>query len=151
MATVHGGYGLPSSSDIQDTYSSVKGSDILSCQWAQGLVVKLLETTHGQLLYRCIQVHNKVAGTCIIAYKEEIQHKIERQLKLGMEDLLDVDQYLAEVNTNDLESGSGEHATCDLCCTEGRLTLEATTTEPLWMDTSRERACAFILKPCQLG
>jgi hypothetical protein len=25
-----------------------------------------------------------------------------------MENLLDVDQYLAEVNTNDLESGSGE-------------------------------------------
>jgi hypothetical protein len=46
---------------------------------AQGLVVKLLKMTHGQWLYRCVQIHNKVAGTCIIACKEEIQHEIERQ------------------------------------------------------------------------
>ncbi len=94
--------------DVQDAYSSVEGSNISSCQWAQGLVVKLLETTHGQWLYWSVQVHDKVAGTCIIACKEEIQHEIERQLELGTEDLLDVDQYLAEVNTGDLESGSGE-------------------------------------------
>jgi hypothetical protein len=91
--------------DIQETYSSVEGSNILPCQWAQGLVVKLLETTHGQWLYRCLQIHDKVAGTCIIARKEEIQCKIER---LGTEDLLDVDQYLAEISTDGLESGSGE-------------------------------------------
>ncbi len=86
----------------------MKGSNILSRQWAQVLVVKLLETTHGQWLYRCVQIHNKVAGTRIIACKEEIQRKIERQLELGTEDLLDVDQYLVEINTNDLESSSGE-------------------------------------------
>jgi hypothetical protein len=70
--------------------------------------VKLLETTHGQWLNQCVQVHNKVAGTCIIALKEEIKRKIERQLEVGTEDLLDVYQYLAEINTDDLESGSGE-------------------------------------------
>jgi hypothetical protein len=43
-----------------------------------------------------------------IAPKEEIQRKIERLLELGTEDFMDVDQYLVEVNTNDLESGSGE-------------------------------------------
>ena len=63
--------------DIQDTYSSVKGSNISSCQWAQGLVVKLLETTHVQWLW-CVQVHDKVVGTHIIARKEENQHEIER-------------------------------------------------------------------------
>jgi hypothetical protein len=31
--------------DIQDTYSSVEGSNISPCRWAQGLVIKLLETT----------------------------------------------------------------------------------------------------------
>ncbi len=71
-------------------------------------MVKLLEMTHGQWLYRCVQIHNKVIGTRIIAPKEGIQCKIERQLEIGMEDLLDVDQYLAEVNTNDLKSGSRE-------------------------------------------
>jgi hypothetical protein len=94
--------------DIQETYSSVKGSNILPCRWAQGLVVKLLKMTHGQWLYQCVQIHNKVACTRIIACKEKNQCKIERQLELGMEDLLDVEQYLAEINTNDLESGSGE-------------------------------------------
>ena len=94
--------------DIQDTYSSVEGSNISSCQWAQGLVLKMLETTHGQWLYWCVQVHHKVAGTCIIACKEEIQRKIERQFELGTEDILDVDKYLVEVNTNDLEGGTGE-------------------------------------------
>jgi hypothetical protein len=38
--------------DIQETYSLVEGSNILPCQWAQGLVVKLLKMTHGQWLYR---------------------------------------------------------------------------------------------------
>jgi hypothetical protein len=62
--------------DIQDTYSSVKGSNISPCQWAQGLVIKLLERTHGQWLYRCVQIHDKVSGTCITACKEEIQWEI---------------------------------------------------------------------------
>ncbi len=94
--------------DIQGTYSSVKGCNILPCQWAQGLVVKLLKTAHGQWLYWCAQIHDKVAGTCIIAHKEEIQCKIERQLELGTEDFLDVDQYLVEISTDDLECGSGK-------------------------------------------
>jgi hypothetical protein len=94
--------------DIQDIYSSVKGSNISPCQWAQGLVIKLLKTTHGQWLDRCVQIHDMVAGTGIIACKDENQREIERQLELETEDLLDVDQYLAEINTYDLESGSGE-------------------------------------------
>jgi hypothetical protein len=74
--------------DIQEIYSSVEGSNILPCQWAQGLVLKLLKTTHGQWLYQSVQIHDKVTGTRIIARKEEIQCKIERQLELEMEDLL---------------------------------------------------------------
>jgi hypothetical protein len=79
--------------NIQDTYSSVEGSNILSCQWSQGLVVKLLETTHGQWLYRCVQVHDKVAGTCINACKEEIHCEIERQLELGCDFFAPIHQY----------------------------------------------------------
>jgi hypothetical protein len=101
---VHGGYSLPSSLGYSRHLFISQSSNISSCHWAQGLIVKLLETTHGQFLYRCVQVHDKVAGTLIIACKEEIQRKIERQLELGMEELLD----LAEIITNDLGSGSGE-------------------------------------------
>jgi hypothetical protein len=53
-------------------------------------------------------IHDKVTGTCITARKEEILQEIERQLKLGVEDLLDEDQYLAEINLIDLEKFLGE-------------------------------------------
>ncbi len=42
------------------------------------------------------------------ARKEEIQLAIEAQQEMGTEDLLEEDQYLAEVNLEDLESTSGE-------------------------------------------
>jgi hypothetical protein len=79
--------------DIQCVYLTVKGSSISTPKWNEGLVIKLLKATHGQWLYRCIQIHNKVSGTQLTARKEEIQQEIERQLELGMEDLLDEDQY----------------------------------------------------------
>ncbi len=34
--------------NIQETYTQVKGSNITSIQWTQGLIIKLLEATHGQ-------------------------------------------------------------------------------------------------------
>jgi hypothetical protein len=94
---------------IQTVYSTIKGSSISHLQWSEGLVIKLLEATHGQWLYRCVQIHVKVTGTLVTAHMEEILQEIVRQLKLGMEDLLDEDQYLAEINLNDLESSLGEH------------------------------------------
>ncbi len=60
--------------------------------WSEGLVIKLLEATYGQWLYRCVQIHDKVTGTRVTARKEEILQEIERQLELGTEDLLDEDQ-----------------------------------------------------------
>ncbi len=71
-------------------------------------MIKLLEATLGQRLYQCVQIHDKVTGTRVTAPKEEIQQEIERQLELRMEDLLDKDQYLAEINLDDLESSLGE-------------------------------------------
>jgi hypothetical protein len=93
---------------MQTTYAAVKGLLVSPSQWTEGFVIKLLEATHSQWLYRCVQIHDKVTGTCITACKEEILQEIERQLELGTKDLLDEDQYLAEVNLNDLESSSGE-------------------------------------------
>ena len=43
---------------LQELYTTVKGSNVSGEQWATGVVIKLLETTHGQWLYRCIQVHD---------------------------------------------------------------------------------------------
>jgi hypothetical protein len=94
--------------DIKIIYSTVEGSSIPPLDWTEGLVIKLLEATHGQWLYWCVQIHDNATGTRVMACKKEILQEIERQLELGMEDLLDEDQYLAEINLDDLESSSGE-------------------------------------------
>ena len=40
--------------------------------------------------------------------KEELQREIKSQQEMGMEGLMEEDQYLAEVNLGDLESTTGE-------------------------------------------
>ncbi len=87
----------------------MQGSILYPDKWATRLITKLLETTHAQWLFRCIQTHNKAAGVLRTLQKEELQREIERHLEEGTEDLLEEDQYLAEVNMEDLETSSGEH------------------------------------------
>jgi hypothetical protein len=94
--------------EIQTTYSAIEGSNVSPKQWTIGVIIKLLETTHGQWLYRCIQVHNRAQGTQATLRKEELQKEIEAQQDLGYDGLLEEDQYLAEVNLDDLESSSGK-------------------------------------------
>jgi hypothetical protein len=71
-------------------------------------VIKLPEITHGQWLYRCVQVHDRVRGTQVTMRKEDLQREIKKQRKEGWRELLEKDQYLAEVNLEDLEQLSGE-------------------------------------------
>ena len=74
-----------------------------------GEAIKLLEATHGQWLYRCVKTHDNVAGTSLAkARKEQLQLDIERQQDMGIGDNWErEDQYLVEVNLEDLESTSG--------------------------------------------
>jgi hypothetical protein len=65
--------------EIQTTYSVVDGSNVFPKQWTTGVVIKLLETTHGQWLYWYIQVHDRVQGTQATLQKEELQKEIEAQ------------------------------------------------------------------------
>ena len=58
--------------DIQTTYSAIDGSNVSPEQWTTGGVVKLLEATHGQWLYRCIQIHDRTQGTLATLWKEEL-------------------------------------------------------------------------------
>jgi hypothetical protein len=76
--------------------------------WAQGLIQKLLEATHGQWIYRNIQIHDAVAGTQATLQKEAIQREIEEQMELGGAELLEEDHWMMEVNLGDMESTSGE-------------------------------------------
>jgi hypothetical protein len=75
--------------------------------WAQNLIIKLLEITHGQWIYRYIQVHDRVTGILATTRKEEIQSEIEAQQEIGFEDFLKEDAYLGECNLGDLEDTSG--------------------------------------------
>ena len=92
---------------IQSTYSGVTRLRGNTKKWGQDLVTRLLEVTHGQWLYRNVQVHDRISGTLATQRKEELQMEIERQQELGEEGLLEEDCYLAECNLGDLEETSG--------------------------------------------
>ncbi len=55
---------------IRATYTVIEGSQVTPEQWTMGVVVKLLEATHGKWLYQCIQVHDRVQGTRVAQRKE---------------------------------------------------------------------------------
>jgi hypothetical protein len=93
---------------IQGLHHFRQGTRMSPDRWAQGLVLKLLEATHGQWIYRNIQIHDCVAGTQATLRKEELQREIEKQLELGVTGLLEEDQWLMEINLGDMESNSGE-------------------------------------------
>lgn len=94
--------------DLQFHFQMISGSRRSIKSWATGLVIKLLEITHGQWLYRNVVVHDAIAGTLVTQRKEEIQREIENQQALGEQDLQEEDRYLLEVNLEDLERSSGE-------------------------------------------
>ena len=56
------------------------GSYVSILMWMSGLVVKLLEITHGHYIYRNLRVHDDVAGKLVTERKEELQLEIERQM-----------------------------------------------------------------------
>ena len=84
--------------EIQAVFAVTNGSRIRPDQWALGVVIKLREATHGQWLYWCIQVHDRVQGTIVTQRKEDLQWEIEAQQDQGKDGLLEEDQFLGEVN-----------------------------------------------------
>ena len=94
--------------EIQRQYHISEGTRTSPERWAQDLILKLLEATHGQWLYRNVQIHNVVSGTQATIRKEAIQKEIEDQMELGEAGLLEEDNWMLEVNLGDLESTSGE-------------------------------------------
>ena len=83
------------------------GTRVTPIRWAKGLVLKLLEATHGQWLYRNVQIHDEVSETLATIRKEDIQRQIEEQMELGAAGLLEEDHWMMEVNL-DPEASSGE-------------------------------------------
>ena len=93
-------------------YAVVESGSRMSVEkWAQELVIKLLEITHGQWLYRNVVVHDKTAGDLVTRRKEEIRDALEEQMDLGEEGLAEEDRFLLEINLDDLDTSSGEDQT----------------------------------------
>ena len=93
--------------EIQREYYQLQGMQWRIDKWASGLVIKLLEVTHGQWLYRNVVVHDRVTGSLAQIRKEEIRAQIEEQQAHGTEGLLEEHHYLLEVNLDDLDETDG--------------------------------------------
>ncbi len=87
---------------IQYEYYHGQSSRLSSTRWVKGLILKLLETTHGQWIYQNVQIHDNVAGTQATLRKEAILKEIEEQMELGDAGLLKEDHWMLEVNLGDL-------------------------------------------------
>ena len=96
---------------IQEHFVAIRGLSISAQAWVQGLIIKLLEVTHGQWLYRNVQVHDLITGKHATDRKEQLQQLIEEQILLGGAGLEDEDKYLLDINLEDLETSSGETQT----------------------------------------
>ena len=93
---------------LQEDHITLGHGKLTLDQWAQGLVIKLLEVTHGQWLYRNIHVHDATAGVAATARKEKIQQFIRVQMDLREDGLDKRDHYLLCINLGDLVTSSGE-------------------------------------------
>jgi hypothetical protein len=126
---------------IQANFAEVVVSNLTITRWASGCIIRLLEATHGQWLYRCVQTHDSVSGTLVTMRKEQLQIEIERQNDMGIgEDWEREDQFLAEVNLEDLESTSGANQEYWLLAIRtareaARLRRIQQTTNPSWTNT----------------
>ena len=69
--------------EIQWMYRICSGAEMSLERWVKGVILKLLETTHGQWLYRNVQIHDSVAGTLATASKEELMQAIAEHREMG--------------------------------------------------------------------
>ena len=120
---------------VQKDYLAVVGSTWTVTSWMKGLVVKLLEVTHGQWLYRNIQVHDQVAGALASRKKEELRAAIEEVIGGKEDELAEEDKWLLEVNLDDLAVTSGEEQEYWLLAVKAALASRA-------LGTGGRRRCA---------
>ena len=68
---------------LKEQHLQLSGSRMSIDWWMTALIIKLLEITHGQWLYRNVMVHDSTTGTLITKRNEDIQLEIESQEELG--------------------------------------------------------------------
>jgi hypothetical protein len=89
--------------DILEDYAKLSPTT-----WAQQLVQKLLEATHGVWIYRNIMMHDSTAGLIATKDKEHLLQEIENQMELGGEGLAEHDKWMLEVNLSEMDTSTGE-------------------------------------------
>ena len=99
-------------------------------KWGSQLVIRLLEVTHGQWLYRNVHVHDAISGDLATRRKEDIRRELEDQIELGGEGLAEEDHYLLEINLDLLDTSTGE---------EQAYWLIALRAARMWQQIQRER------------
>ena len=84
-------------------------------KWVQQLVIRRIEVTHGQWLYRNVHVHVHVhvqdivsSGDLASRRTEEIRWELLDQMELGVGGvgLAEEDMYLLEINLDDLDDST---------------------------------------------
>ena len=70
--------------------------------WTKGFVSQLLQITHSQWIFRCITKHHHTNGTNALKSREEVLTRIEQQLDKGLEALPPEDQWLLEIDPQEL-------------------------------------------------
>ncbi len=76
--------------------------------WAQQLVQKLLEATHGVWIYCNIMIHDSTSGMIASKEKEHLLDEIEKQMEMGGEGLAEHDKWMLEVNLGEMDTSTGE-------------------------------------------
>ena len=94
--------------EIQRDDITLSGSRWNIDDWSRALVIKLLEYTHGQWLYRNVHVHDAVSGTLANQKKEKLRQKITEYLDIAEDEIAEEDKYLLEINIGKLDESSGE-------------------------------------------
>ena len=62
---------------IQKSYLALSSYHLSIKRWMTGLITKLLEVTHGELLYRNVHMQDSISGTTETLCKEEIHMDIK--------------------------------------------------------------------------
>ncbi len=93
---------------LQANHYALTGEGLQPLPWASQLVIRLLEVTHGQWIYRNIKVHDEAQGMLRTQKKEWLQRDIEEQMELGFEGFLEMDRPFANIPQEDLECCGGK-------------------------------------------
>ena len=72
---------------IQQEHLRQQETRVMVDSWLKGFFNKLLAMTHSQWLFRCITKHHCTKGTLVLARKEDMLKKNERQLVMGVDAL----------------------------------------------------------------